>query len=35
VKRKTGINAEVAEDTEFTETEPQAASKRLQLGSRE
>src|ERR1700687_5422150 len=35
VKRKTGINAEVAEDTEFTETEPKAASKRLQLGSRE
>src|ERR1700686_1779317 len=35
VKRKTGINAEAAEDTEFTEAEPEAVSKRLQQGSRE
>src|SRR4030081_2200331 len=35
VKRKTGINAEVAESAEFTETEPEEASKRLQRGSRE
>src|SRR6267378_2509528 len=35
VKRKTGINVEVAEDTEFTEAEPKAASKRLRPESRE
>ena len=35
VKRKTGINAEAAEDTEFTEAEPKAASKRLYPESRE